>query len=127
MEDKAHLAKQEALEDHEKAAHLEWELPHKAMEDFWNNTAFGDAAEDFLTTKLMDLYEVLTTQIKGVNPDFLLDKVKALSSFLQWKKGQEAHPPCEKASLPQAVPMNILTTRPMPSHRNDFLVFSCVL
>lgn len=87
------MAEVKVYEANEKTAHLEWELPHKVVEIFKNSATFGVAAEDFLITKLIELYEALTILIKSVDPNFPLNKVQALSEFLLWKKGQKAPSP----------------------------------
>lgn len=72
---------------------IEGELPQKVVEEFKGITTFGDAAEEFLSGKIIEIYEILSGQILGVNPHFPFDKVKVLSGFLQWNKDQEAPPP----------------------------------
>lgn len=90
LEGKVCLAKVQVLKANQKAARLEWELLYRVVEDVKDNITFGVTANDFLATKVIELYEALATQIKGVDPNFPLDKVENVFEFLLGKKGKKA-------------------------------------
>lgn len=115
-EEKVCMLEEQDCEANEKEAHLEWELPHKVVKDFKDSVTFGVAAEDFLATKIIELYETLATQIKGVDLNFPLDKVEAFSELLLWKKDKEAPPPEGEEYHLRVVLTTFLITSLTPNH-----------
>lgn len=87
---------EKACEVEEKAPLLEIELPHKVVEEIKGSITFDDAAEKFLSDKIIELYEILSAQIQGVNLIFPLERVEVLSDYFQWKKNPaEGNAPSE--------------------------------
>lgn len=61
MEERDRLAEERAREVEDKTTCLKCELPHKVVEEFKGSITFGDAAEEFLSVKFIELYETLST------------------------------------------------------------------
>lgn len=70
LEERVGMSEEQIHEANRKSTRLECELPQTVVEDFKASATFGVDAEDFLATKLIELYEALVTQIKGDDPNF---------------------------------------------------------
>lgn len=88
LEDSRDRAATSCKETEQKASFLEERLPPQAVEEFKASREFNIIGERQLSTKMINLFESLTTQIQEVDARFPLDRLAAMYEFLSWKKRQ---------------------------------------
>lgn len=67
----------------EKATLLEENLPQKAVEEFKVDRDFSVTAEKFLSDKIINFYENLSSQFQAVDPQFRLNQVEVMLDLLR--------------------------------------------